>query len=66
MSNNWPRLHIFELDGLWHWGLTVKRPSGMGEKVVAYSSDGYQLQLEAATEGRLALDSYTRGQVSPS
>lgn len=36
-----PSLHVFEQDGGWQWALTVKRATGVGVKVVAFSREAF-------------------------
>ncbi|QBR01888.1 hypothetical protein [Paraburkholderia pallida] len=50
-----PRLHVFEQEGGWHWGITVPRPAGSGFKVIAYSETTYVHETEARRDGDRAL-----------
>lgn len=50
-----PRLHIFEQNGGWHWGITVNRSEGFGMKVIAYSSVIFNSEDESRTDGERAL-----------
>ena len=47
-------LHVFEQDGGWHWGLTIERPHGVGEKVIAFSETVFHSEAEARTDGKRA------------
>lgn len=51
-----PRLHVFEQEGGWHWGITVPRPAGSGFKVIAYSETTFVHETEARRAGDRALD----------
>lgn len=53
-----PSLHVFEQDGGWQWALTVKRATGVGVKVVAFSREGFRGEAEAYAAGRLARAEY--------
>ncbi|AOI60358.1 hypothetical protein WI69_17575 [Burkholderia diffusa] len=53
-----PSLHVFEQDGAWQWALTVKRASGVGVKVVAFSTDGFPGEADAYAAGQLARAEY--------
>lgn len=53
-----PSLHVFEQDGGWQWALTVKRATGVGVKVVAFSREGFRGEAEAYVAGRLARAEY--------
>ncbi len=50
-----PTLHIFEQDGGWHWGITVTRSVGYGEKIVAYSDTVFRTEMESRAGGERAL-----------
>ena len=50
------RLHVFEQEGGWHWGITVPRQAGCGFKVIAYSEVTYPAESEAQRDGCRALD----------
>jgi hypothetical protein len=50
-----PKLHVFEQDGEWHWGITIDRPTGIGVKVVAFSDDGFGSEEEAREDGERAM-----------
>jgi hypothetical protein len=54
--NTAPRLHVFEQEGGWHWGITVPRAAGSGFKVIAYSDTTFAQESEARREGSVALD----------
>jgi hypothetical protein len=47
-------LHVFEQDGGWHWGLTIERLHGVGEKVIAFSETVFHSEAEARTDGKRA------------
>jgi hypothetical protein len=49
-------LHVFEQDGSWNWGLTVKRLRGTGVKVIAYSDALFESEAEARRDGLRAFD----------
>jgi hypothetical protein len=49
-----PTLHVFEQDGLWQWGITCKRPGGVGNRIMAYSDPGFHSQHEARADGERA------------
>jgi hypothetical protein len=49
-----PKLHVFEQDGLWQWGITCERPGGVGKKIMAYSDSGFHSQHEARADGERA------------
>jgi hypothetical protein len=51
-------LHVFEQDGGWQWALTVKRASGVGVKVVAFSTDGFRGEADAYAAGQRARAEY--------
>jgi len=53
-----PSLHVFEQDGGWQWALTVKRATGVGVKVVAFSREGFRGEAEAYAAGQLARAEY--------
>ncbi|VWB71394.1 hypothetical protein BSE24067_03364 [Burkholderia seminalis] len=53
-----PSLHVFEQDGGWQWALTVKRATGVGVKVVAFSQEGFRGEAEAYAAGQLARAEY--------
>jgi hypothetical protein len=53
-----PSLHVFEQDGGWQWALTVKRATGVGVKVVAFSREGFRGEAEAFAAGQLARAEY--------
>nr|WP_249170799.1 hypothetical protein [Burkholderia vietnamiensis] len=53
-----PSLHVFEQDGGWQWALTVKRTSGVGVKVVAFSTEGYHREADAHAAGERARAEY--------
>ncbi|RQR29338.1 hypothetical protein DIE23_22435 [Burkholderia sp. Bp9143] len=53
-----PSLHVFEQDGGWQWALTVKRASGVGVKVVAFSTEGFHGEADAYAAGQLARAEY--------
>ncbi|HDR9160335.1 TPA: hypothetical protein QDB28_000665 [Burkholderia vietnamiensis] len=53
-----PSLHVFEQDGGWQWALTVKRTSGVGVKVVAFSTEGYHREADAYVAGERARAEY--------
>ncbi|CAG9268941.1 hypothetical protein C7402_108291 [Paraburkholderia unamae] len=50
-----PRLHVFEQEGGWHWGITIPRSAGCGFKVIAYSERTFRAENEAQTDGDRAL-----------
>jgi len=49
-------LHVFELDGGWHWALTVERFRGVGQKVIAYSNAPFESEAQAHVDGRRAYE----------
>lgn len=49
-----PRLHVFEQEGGWHWGITIERSAG-GFKVIAYSEQTFGGEDEAQNDGDRAL-----------
>lgn len=49
------KLHVFEEDGSWHWGLTIPRQNGTGFKVIAYSHDLFVSEDDARADGDRAL-----------
>jgi hypothetical protein len=51
-----PKLHVFEQEGGWHWGITIPRPAGSGFKVIAYSKTTFSGETEARRDGSRALD----------
>ncbi|MFP3504607.1 hypothetical protein [Burkholderia sp. SIMBA_062] len=51
-------LHVFEQDGGWQWALTVKRASGVGVKVVAFSTDAFRGEADAYAAGQRARAEY--------
>ncbi|WP_322061556.1 hypothetical protein [Paraburkholderia sp. J63] len=51
MLHSSPRLHVFEQEGGWHWGITVPRPAGSGFKVIAYSETTFVHETEARRDG---------------
>nr|WP_217445585.1 hypothetical protein [Burkholderia metallica] len=53
-----PSLHVFEQDGGWQWALTVRRATGVGVKVVAFSREGFRGEAEAYAAGQLARAEY--------
>ncbi|QGZ65994.1 hypothetical protein [Paraburkholderia acidisoli] len=50
-----PRLHVFEQEGGWHWGITIERSAGGGFKVIAYSEQTFRGADEAQDDGDRAL-----------
>lgn len=56
-----PKLHVFEQEGGWHWGITVPRSAGSGFKVIAYSETSFNGETEARRDGNRALDSLPEG-----
>jgi hypothetical protein len=56
-----PRLHVFEQEGGWHWGITVQRPAGSGFKVIAYSETAFRHETEAQRDGDRALGDLREG-----
>ncbi|HEY4804295.1 MAG TPA: hypothetical protein VIH96_16915 [Paraburkholderia sp.] len=50
-----PRLHVFEQEGGWHWGITIERSAGGGFKVIAYSEKTFRAENEAQSDGDRAL-----------
>jgi len=50
-----PRLHVFEQEGGWHWGITIERSAGGGFKVIAYSEKTFNAENEAQSDGDRAL-----------
>ncbi|WP_322048811.1 hypothetical protein [Paraburkholderia sp. J67] len=51
------KLHVFEQEGGWHWGITVPRTAGSGFKVVAYSDTTFVGETEARRDGDRVLGS---------
>ena len=49
------RLHVFEQEGGWHWGITIERSAGGGFKVIAYSEKTFRAENEAHSDGDHAL-----------
>ncbi|HEY3598679.1 MAG TPA: hypothetical protein VGL08_14355 [Paraburkholderia sp.] len=47
-------LHVFEQNGSWHWGLTVERLRGTGQKVVAFSEEEFGSEAQARADGERA------------
>jgi hypothetical protein len=54
-----PKLHVFEQDDRWHWGITKTREKGGGFKVVAYSNTEFLTGDAAYAAGREVLTSLT-------
>jgi hypothetical protein len=50
-----PKLHVFEQEGGWHWGITIQRSESGGFKVIAYSEQTFHAENEAQTDGDRAL-----------
>ncbi|MBN3856201.1 hypothetical protein G3N59_22765 [Paraburkholderia sp. Ac-20340] len=50
------KLHVFEQEGGWHWGITIPRAVGGGFKVIAYSETTFSGETEARRDGGRALD----------
>ena len=50
-----PRLHVFEQEGGWHWGITIPRSTSGGFKVIAYSERTFRAENEAQSDGDRAL-----------
>ena len=50
-----PKLHVFEQEGGWHWGITIPRSAGGGFKVIAYSERTFRAEKEAQSDGDRAL-----------
>ncbi|WP_322104347.1 hypothetical protein [Paraburkholderia sp. J41] len=50
-----PRLHVFQQEGGWHWGITIERSTGGGFKVIAYSEHTFPDEDEAQNDGDRAL-----------
>ena len=50
-----PRLHVFEQEGGWHWGITIERSAGGVFKVIAYSEKTFRAENEAQSDGDRAL-----------
>jgi hypothetical protein len=50
------KLHVFEQEGGWHWGITIPRAVGGGFKVIAYSDTTFAGENEARRDGDRALD----------
>ncbi|HKT96869.1 MAG TPA: hypothetical protein VJS30_10065 [Paraburkholderia sp.] len=61
MLHSSPRLHVFEQEGGWHWGITVQRPAGSGFKVIAYSEATFMHETEAQRDGDRVLDRLREG-----
>ncbi|POR48730.1 hypothetical protein B0G62_11315 [Paraburkholderia eburnea] len=45
------KLHVFEQEGGWHWGITIPRAAGGGFKVIAYSDTTFSGETEARRDG---------------
>lgn len=56
-----PRLHVFEQEGGWHWGITIERPAGSGFKVIAYSETPFVHETEARRDGDRVLGGLREG-----
>jgi hypothetical protein len=50
------RLHVFEQEGGWHWGITIPRSAGSGFKLIAYSETTFRGESEARCDGSRALE----------
>ncbi|WP_321880192.1 hypothetical protein [Paraburkholderia bannensis] len=50
------KLHVFEQEGGWHWGITIPRAAGGGFKVIAYSDTTFPGETEARRDGGRVLD----------
>lgn len=50
------KLHVFEQEGGWHWGITIPRAAGGGFKVIAYSDTTFTGENEARRDGDRVLD----------
>ena len=59
-----PRLHVFEQEGGWHWGITIPRAAGSGFKVIAYSETTFVHETEARRAGDRALDDLREGSLA--
>ncbi|MEM5318451.1 hypothetical protein [Paraburkholderia sp. JHI869] len=51
-----PKLHVFEQEGGWHWGITIPRSAGSGFKLIAYSETTFKGESEALRDGNRALE----------
>jgi hypothetical protein len=51
-----PKLHVFEQEGGWHWGITIPRLAGSGFKVIAHSDITFAGETEAHRDGSRVLD----------
>ncbi|WP_395070504.1 hypothetical protein [Paraburkholderia silvatlantica] len=51
-----PKLHVFEQEGGWHWGITIPRGAGSGFKLIAYSETTFHGENEALRDGSRALE----------
>lgn len=49
------RLHVFEQDGGWHWGVTIPRAVGVGFKLIAFSESTFSSEGAARADGAQAL-----------
>jgi len=50
------KLHVFEQEGGWHWGITIPRSAGSGFKIIAYSETTFNGESEALRDGSRALE----------
>ncbi|CAG9259367.1 hypothetical protein [Paraburkholderia unamae] len=51
------KLHVFEQEGGWHWGITIPRSAGSGFKVIAYSETTFDGEHAARSDGSRVLES---------
>jgi hypothetical protein len=49
------KLHVFELTGGWHWGITVPRARGSGFKLIAFSERTFPTEDAARVDGSQAI-----------
>ncbi|WP_237179803.1 hypothetical protein [Paraburkholderia sacchari] len=59
-----PKLHVFEQEGGWHWGITIPRAGGSGFKVIAYSETTFMHETEAWRDGNRALGDLREGSLA--
>jgi hypothetical protein len=55
------KLHVFEQEGGWHWGITIPRAAGGGFKVIAYSDTTFSGESEARRDGDRVLHTMPAG-----
>jgi hypothetical protein len=53
-------LHVFSESGAWHWGISIPRERGGGFQVMAYNTTSFIAEMDAFTDGSLALERFAR------